>query len=383
MDKSIIVTGANGFIGANLCHFLTAKGYNVACLVRKKADIKLLNKDFGYNNPSVSFYKESKFEDRKNGVSPSAPNKEERKLINLNKIVYCDFSDREELATILSEYDIIIHLAGLTRAKNYKEYYEANVLLTKEIVEIVNKSKKCIQLIYLSSQAATGPSKDLTPKTEKDIENPISWYGLSKYIAEKAVKSCKKDWTIIRPASVYGEGDKDFLFYFKMINKHISPIIGKKDKYVSLIYVKDLVEIISKCLLNKNAYNIILHASDNTIYKIDDFIAVLRSAMDKNCFVFNISNKFIRKIAFMTDVIYSFTKKVPLLNGQKAIELSQDSWLMNSDFIETNCNAKIDRDLTTNNQSDTSSSLQKNIIETKQYTNLKRTFLWYQKNGYL
>ena len=326
MNKKILVTGANGFVGANLCNYLYEKGYDFSCMVRNNADISLIRKDI------------------------------------IDKIVYCDYTNHFQVASIVSEYHTIIHLAALTKAKYFDDFYDVNVKLTESIVQIMDETKHCKHLIYISSQAALGPSLGKTKLKERYIGKPISWYGISKNLAEQKVRASKKKWTIIRPASVYGEGDKDFLTYFKMINKHISPIPGSNTKYISLVYVQDLVKLIEKCIYNINVRNRVFHAADDNIYTIEEFIYSLTQVMDKKCVAFRVPDKAIIKVATFLDYLNENKKKQPLLNKQKAREITQESWLIECYQTMKTLGFEI------------TSSLEEN---------LKNTYLWYKEHKYI
>jgi len=335
--KKIIVTGANGFIGANLCNYLAENEYTVDCLVRKGADISLLE-----------LIGDRRFDEH---------------------LIYCDYSDDTRLQEVLSTYDVVIHLAAMTKSKSFDDLYDANVRLTEKIVNLVSKinnnlpttqsaseSIEGIQLIFISSQAALGPSHGTTSKNTESKEQPISWYGITKYLAEQKVKECKCNWTIIRPSSVYGEGDKDFLIFFKLLNRHLSPILGTKDKYISLIYVQDLVMFIEKCILNHKTYGKIIHASDGVDYTMEEFTDTLNTVMEKVCFKFNIPETFLCGIANILDYI---TDKAFVFNKQKALEITQDSWLIDSKESMELLEVEIKPDL---------------------YGNLLKTYRWYLEN---
>ena len=376
MKKRIVVTGANGFIGANLCNYLFEKNYDVDCLVRNNSDISLLNVD--------------------------------------HKLIYCDYNDDDELKKTLSQYDVVIHLAALTKGRTFDELYDANVRLTEKIVGIVSESGEK-QLIFISSQAALGPSRGMVSKKENDKEAPVSWYGTTKYLAEKKVRNgivnindrdnkCinghdsttpnpsslegnywvassqapRNDnccppltppqegnnyhWTIIRPSSVYGEGDKDFLLFFKLVKSHLSPILGKKDKYISLIYVQDLVQIIERCLWNPKVYGKVLHATDGFVYTMEDFVTTLSTVMEKMCFTFRLPDGIIKGAAQVFDYLSSFNDKASVFNKQKALEITQESWLMDSKASMELLGLEIKPDL---------------------YGNLIQTYRWYKANGEL
>jgi len=323
MVNKILVTGANGFIGANLSNYLLSLGYNVTCLLRSHCDTSLLD--------------------------------------TRQNIVYIDYNDLHTLEEIVSQHNIIIHLAALTKAKTFDQMYSANVKLTENIVNIVNNSPICKQIIFISSQAATGPSSLTHCKTEDEIEYPVSWYGNCKLLAEIKVKLTHKNWTIIRPCSVYGEGDRDFLVYFQLIKRHIAPLPGVHTKYFSLIYVHDLVKTIVKCIDNQNVFNQLIHISDNHSYTIAKFINTIKGIIGTYSFSIKIPDRLILLTASVCEIV-NLSKKTSVLNKQRAIELTQESWLIDS--------SKAYRLL---NLSPTAP-----LVE-----NLKKTYLWYTEKHLL
>ncbi len=323
--KKIIVTGANGFIGSRLCLALVNNGYQVTALVREKADCSLLSN-------------------------------------KINKI-FMNYNDNSLLNELLDNHDILIHSAAKTKGISYKDLTDTNVELTEKIIQSSNQSKNLKQFIFLSSQAAAGPGKGNTSLTEIDEPHPISWYGQSKLQAELILKNTlNKDWTIIRPASVYGPGDKDFLFYFQFIEKHIAIHPGFNNKYISLIYVDQLIDLILKTILNPKAKNETFFASDGHTYTISTFCDTLGLAMDKFVFPISIPDSMVFMTGAVMEMIGKFQNKIPILNKQKAQELRQYNWLIR--------NIKAVELLDFNPKS--------NLL-----SNLTRTYQWYKKNKWL
>jgi len=323
MDKRILITGANGFIGANLSNYLLSKNYIITCLVRPDANTSLLHPD--------------------------------------HKITSIDYEATEALENIIKDHEVIIHLAAKTREKTFDHMFQANVTLTEKIVNIVNTSPTCKHIIFLSSQAASGPSESNHKKNEEEMEYPVNWYGNSKLLAEIKVKSCNKNWTIIRPCSVFGDGDKDFLVYFKMIRRHLSPIPGLCTKYVSLIYIHDLVNAIERCIDNPDVYNQLLNISDNNSYTFDDVINTLKEVIGTYSLSIKIPNKLLSFTASILDFL-NFKDEALVFNKQKAIELSQESWLIDSSKAFHLLNLEPFQPL---------------------QDNLKKTYTWYKENKYL
>jgi nucleoside-diphosphate-sugar epimerase len=290
----VAITGANGFIGSNLTRYLMNKGHDVTALVRKTAEVSLL--------PVKS------------------------------KVVEIDYQSDSSIQTAIDSHDIVIHCAALTRADSFEEMKQINVSLTENIVSAVNNSATVKQLIFLSSQAAAGMGERNKPKTEEDIPKPITWYGKSKLMAEEMIRSrMQKEWTIVRPVSVYGPGDKDFLHTFKLMKNHISISLGMIDKYISLIYIEELNLFINKCISNQNAYHQTFFASDGKTYTHKMFSDAMQNAVHTFSLHFAIPDALVFYVAALGEIKNKFKPKSAIVNIQKFKELKGKYWTVSID----------------------------------------------------
>ena len=324
--KKIAITGSNGFIGSTLTKILKKKKYCVTSLVRHGSNIELLPED--------------------------------------SNIVYVDYHKTDKIAEILKDVEILIHTAALTRAKTWQQFKEINIDLTEKLVDIFIDTESLKQFVFISSQAAAGPAQSkTTPKIESDKCEPISMYGKSKFLAENIIKEkAKKPWTIIRPVAVFGRGDKDFLQYFKLMKLHLAFITGFMKKYINLIYVDDLAEIISKTLGNEKAYNQVFFASNNEAYSLENFIQNLGSVMNTYSITIHIPELLLYPITLIGEFFSIFSKKPPIINREKIKEFKEAYWLVNSEKA--------------NNLLDFNPS--ENIIQ-----NLKVTYKWYKEKKWI
>jgi nucleoside-diphosphate-sugar epimerase len=319
--KKIAITGANGFIGSFLTNFLK-NSYQVTGLVRKGSDTSLL-------------------EDETN-------------------ITFVDYNSNEDLERIFSAHDILIHSAALTKAAKWHMFEKININLSLKLAKMSNKFK-LEQFIFLSSQAAAGACP--TPKTETDDCQPVSMYGKSKLMAEiELQKVLKIPYTFIRSASVFGPGEKDFYIYFKMINKHISTLIGKKERYLSLIYVEDLARLTAATVANPKAYHEIFFASDGKTYTWEYFAQTLSKIMNKSVYQIRIPENLVFLVAEINEFIAKFTKKYPTLNREKIKEMKELCWLVDNNKARDILNYEPKYDLK---------------------SSLTKTYKWYLEKGWL
>lgn len=294
MKPKAIVTGSNGFIGCNLVRALLSKDYDVTCLIRKTSNIKSLE-----NLPI--------------------------------KFAYGDCNNIESLRKACESQDYVFHLAAKVKEKSKKKYFEVNLDGTKNLLTAI-KDFKVKKFVFLSSQAAAGPSTSKIPKTEEEPENPVSYYGKSKLAAEEYVKKYAKiPWTIIRPSSVFGPYDRDFYIYFKLVKRGFAPVAGFGEKFISLIYIEDLTNLIIKAAEKPKASQQTFFACDGNIYSWNDFLESLQNIWNKKLIRIKIPILFVYKIALFNECTKYLHKKQATLNLQKVKEMKIKYWLCSSE----------------------------------------------------
>lgn len=106
----------------------------------------------------------------------------------------------------LKEYDVIFHLAGLSGlpacAANPSSAYLINVEATKQMSDALSKEQ---QLLYASTTSFYGKSGEACDENTK--VDPVSYYGRTKYEAEKIVME-RENTIALRFATVFGFSPK-------------------------------------------------------------------------------------------------------------------------------------------------------------------------------
>ncbi|SEI77044.1 Nucleoside-diphosphate-sugar epimerase [Sphingobium sp. AP50] len=135
--------------------------------------------------------------------------------------------DAAALDVLVRDADAVMHIAGVVNAPDREGFEAGNARGTVAVIDAMRR-RGIKRLVHVSSLAAREPG--------------LSDYGWSKELAEKYVKSSGLDWTIVRPPAIYGPGDKEMLELFRMAKRGIMmlPPGGR----LSAIHVSDLSRLL-------------------------------------------------------------------------------------------------------------------------------------------
>ena len=211
MSKTVLITGANGFLGSRIAMIAIKRKYNVLALVRKSSNLENL------------------------------------KDLNV-KICIGDLRDKESLIPAVEKAQIIFHVAADYRlwAKKRSDIYDANVFGTENLLKIISQfSNK--KVIYTSSVATLGLSKNKESNecTPVNFKSMIGDYKKSKFIAEQIfqeyVKKKLVDGIILNPSTPIGPGDfkptPTGKIILQMLNKRMPAYV---DTGLNFVHVDDV-----------------------------------------------------------------------------------------------------------------------------------------------
>lgn len=153
-------------------------------------------------------------------------------------VVRADYAARR-LDDAFADADAVVHAAGVTRAPT-RAGLTANVTLARETA-LAAATARVPRVVFISSQAAAGPADALAvPTTEEMTPAPMEAYGRSKLDAEQAARTLVPAATILRPAAVYGPGDRDFLAMHRLARRGLAVHPGTRAQWISIVHVHDL-----------------------------------------------------------------------------------------------------------------------------------------------
>ena len=212
MTKSVLVTGATGFIGSRLVTELINKGYDVTSLIRKG----------------------------KEGNSKS-------------NIIYGDLTE-ENIDFKELEFDCVFHLASHTPLeKNKKILEKVNLEGTKKLFEEIRTRTKSI--IYISGLGVYGETGDKIIDETQDYNPNTSFVKIrleaEKYLKENSMQN-KIDFAVVHFGDVYGADGWFYEMLVKRLKKNTFRMPKGGDYYKGFVHVDDAVESMISVLEHKS-----------------------------------------------------------------------------------------------------------------------------------
>jgi nucleoside-diphosphate-sugar epimerase len=241
-----LITGASGFIGSHLARKLSQDGWSIRCLIRESSSRDRLPRE---------------------GV----------------ELLVGDMGDRGSLDRSLKGVTTVFHLAGQIRARSRQEFFRANREGTKNLLKAARRAGTVERFIFVSSLSAAGPSPDGHPLREDEPPRPVSLYGESKLAAEMEALKFARDFTItiLRPAAVYGPGDRETLQVIKLVNRGLKFQPGGPGFKFSSLHVADAVEGIRLAAERSPGKPAVYFLSDGNYYRWEETLDLLKNILRK------------------------------------------------------------------------------------------------------
>jgi nucleoside-diphosphate-sugar epimerase len=331
MEERVLVTGSTGFIGSRTVDALLKQGVTVRTLLRSGSRA-------GDNGMQ--------------GV----------------EICRCDYDDPESLGRAVLDVDIVIHLAGVTKAVDEAAFRAGNVMPAVNLLEAVKRHNPGIRrFVLVSSLAAAGPAVSAhSGVRETETPHPVSAYGRSKLLGEQLClqKAGGIPLTIIRPPAVYGPGDRDILEMFQMMQKGflLSAGDGRTQRF-SMVHVDDLVDGMLLAARSETAKGQTYFIASPEPYCWEDIIEAARPAIGFRMLIWvPIPRPLVFALGFVFGAAARLANRPALINLDKTNELVQDYWVCSSEkaFHDLGFTARIPLD-----------------------KGIRETIAWYREKGWL
>ena len=263
---NILVTGAAGFIGSNVCRYFTGRGHHVAGLDNfdpfypKK--FKRLNLDQLKGNQGFRFYEG-------------------------------DIRDSKVLNPIFSENktDVVIHLAAKAGVRpsieSIGEYYDVNINGTVCLLEIM-KSHGVKKMLFASSSSVYGNNQKV-PFSETDtVDNPISPYASTKKSGELLCHVYTHlygfDITCLRFFTVFGPGQRPDLAihkFTKLIDEGKPiPFYGDGSTARDYTFIEDIVSGINCAFEHLGGYRV-YNLGESKVIDLKKLVQTIEKSLGK------------------------------------------------------------------------------------------------------
>lgn len=298
--KSILVTGASGFIGSFVVEEALERGFDVWAGVRPSSSREYLQ------DGRIRFF-EPDF---------AHPGRLREQLV-AHKAAH-------------GKFDYIVHCAGVTKCTDKRDFDRVNHVQTCAFVDALRTLQMVPDLfVFVSTLSVFGPVHETSyvPITESDTPRPNTAYGISKLEAERYLQGLSDfPYLIFRPTGVYGPREKDYFLMVKSIRWHTDFVAGFRRQDITFVYVKDVVQAIFLGIergICRRAYFL----ADGKVYQSRTFSDLIRKELGNPFVIRLICPLFVLKIiSLLAEWWAGCRKRTSTFNSDKYRIMKQRNW---------------------------------------------------------
>lgn len=252
----ILVTGAYGFIGAQITATLTASGHEVVCCVHDVAQSK--RRFPNLQALPCNFVHDTTFE------------------IWVNRL--------KDLSL-----DAVVNCVGILQANDPK-VIEAIHDKTPRALVTACKTLNIQKFVHISALGA-----------DENVDTP---YAQTKYAFEMFLKDFNYNWIILRPSLIYASGSYGGTSLFRALAAipFVIPIVGQGKQLFQPIYIKDLAKTVKIILENAEIKQMTINVVGPDTISIENLLVILRQWLGfPKAKILHIPLKLIRLGAYLGD----------------------------------------------------------------------------------
>jgi dihydroflavonol-4-reductase len=243
----VLVTGATGFTGKNLTSKLVQLGCQVRVIVRsssQRGDLAHVGIEW----------------------------------------IEGDVFDPEVVRRATRDVEYIFHVAAAYREAKISDetYTKVHVESTKLLAQSVVRSDAFKRFVHISTVGVHGHIDD-PPANEDYRFSPGDIYQRTKAEAELWIAKFSREsglpLTVVRPAAIYGPGDRRLLKLFRMAARRFFPLFGRGQGLYHLIQVDDLTDIFITAALAPQALGEVYIAGNPEPSRLEDIARIIASEL--------------------------------------------------------------------------------------------------------
>lgn len=257
--RRILVTGAAGYIGRNLCTHLLKNGYEVTGSLLNQEEAQLLPGE----------------------VKPVCTGR---------------INGETDWTQALQGVDGVVHLAAIVHKKETKDKETENLFRRTNTEATVALAEQALTMgvrsfVFLSTVAVYGVNKTTKPLTVNSPINPTTYYGQSKWEAEQKLTArfttADSSLTILRPTMVYGpQAPGNFARLSKLVKIGVPLPFGNLKNKRHFLFINRLVEYITVALENLQPGVKIQIAADKKTLSTKELILLAVKWENRTSFIF-------------------------------------------------------------------------------------------------
>ncbi len=287
-----LVTGGTGFTGRYLLRRLCELGFEVRCIKRKNS------KTDDLADLEIKWYEGN---------------------------VY----DAELLEEAMESVTQVYHVAAAYRATNLpdQELVDVHLTSTKILAELALKQPNFERFVHCSTVGVLGHIEN-PPADESTPYNPGDIYQETKADAEKWLVEFSNNsglpYTVVRPAAIYGPGDRRLLKLFKMARLPLIPLFGFTKGLYHLIHVEDLVEFMWYSTTTKETLSQIYICGNPEPSSIKSMLKIIANNNGRHAHFIRIPSSPIFMIAKVIEKLSKFFNVEPFLYPRRVAFFTKD-----------------------------------------------------------
>ena len=286
MKRLAALTGGTGFLGRHVIRELADQGWSVRILARSQ---------------------------------PELPELSDVEI----ELTLGDLSDPGALQSLARGADAFIHIAGVVKAKNRRDFMRANRDGAERAAQAWAKATSDGRFLLISSMAARAPE--------------LSHYAASKLAGETAVASALdgRDWRILRPGAIYGKFDQESLKVLQLSNAPVQLMLNARSARVAMVDARDAARAIVAAAQDQDI-GAIHEISDAQVagYRWDELADVAAKALGKRARPVRLPAPVLKGIGGIGGAIAGITGGVEMLTPGKVREILHQDWSVQSPLPE-------------------------------------------------
>jgi nucleoside-diphosphate-sugar epimerase len=295
----VLVTGASGFLGSHIAEAFGTAGHDVRTLLRKTSSRAFLQ----------------------------FPHEE----------AIGDVTQADSLPAAVTGVDVVVHAAGLIKARNEAEFRSVNEHGTTNLLRAIAAHNPDLKrFVLISSIAAHGPGAGGRPRAEDAPSAPLTAYGRSKLAGEVAVRQSPfaSRAVIIRPPAIYGPRDPALLPFFRLTRLRVAPLLDGGHNRTSMVYGPDcanavLIAATAEADIGGRTY----YPEDGGVYTWRDMLAAIEQAAGVKMLPVPTPRFAYAGAALVSETFGRITRRAVIFDREKLREMSQDAWLCSSESL--------------------------------------------------